>query len=1052
MSRAEFAPLSVAQRRLWFLYRLAGPDPAGNLPLAIALSGSLDRQALDDALRDVAERHPALRTMFREVDGRAQQTIMTGEGAGPALQQIQADEAQLAEALAEAARRGFDLARQLPARAWLFTVSAEDHVLLLVLHRIVADDWSWRPLGRDLAVAYTARCDGREPRWAPWPLGRSEGDLTGRIAAQAEYWKSVLAELPAELTLPADRARPSVGTNRGGSVPLRVDPNLHRRLLGLARSGDSTLFMVVQAGLAALLTRLGAGTDIPVGRRISSRPDEMADDLVGCFASALVLRTDTAGDPSFAELLSRVRTVHAEADAHQDVPFEYLVDALAPARSLARHPLFQVMLAVEDHFPEAPRFAGLASQPVPVELAATTLDLSLRLTARVSADGDPAGLSGDLVYATDLFEPDTAAMIAARLIRLLTMAAAHPGRPVSALEILSPAERSGLLAAGTGAMTQVIEADVAELFMAAVARHPDTVAAVYGDSALTYRELAARSRRLARFLRRRGVGPDVLVGLCVQPSLEMIIGLLGILAAGGAYVPLDPSYPAERTAFMLHDCDPALVLVAPGLRDRIPAGAWAVVSLDENPGDTASEQDDRPRPGPYPASLAYVIYTSGSTGTPKGVAVTHRNIANLVADRYWSNGNHRRVLLHSPFSFDASTYELWLPLLSGGRVIIAPESRGDANELNDTIAQNGVTVAYFTTALLEVLAHEEMGTLRQLREIWAGGDVLSPVALQRVLDECPDTTVVHEYGPTETTVFCSFQRFGAAQRRVTLQTLGDPMDNVRMYLLDDRLRLAPPGVAGDVYLGGAGVAREYLKRRVLSATRFVADPFGGRGARMYRTGDLARWGRAGQLEFVGRADNQVKVRGFRVEPGEVETVLARHPLVGQVAVAAQEDRTGDKCLIGYVVPAGAGQLDVRTLRGFAREHLPEYLIPSLFMIMDRLPLTPIGKLDRRALPPPGTRQNHRRSPAVPRTRAEERVAQVWRDSLGASEVGMHDNFFDLGGDSYLALAVTARLATLFRTDLPVRTIFQFPTITELIGQLQATVGKRLVRSPAARIV
>jgi amino acid adenylation domain-containing protein len=611
---------------------------------------------------------------------------------------------------------------------------------------------------------------------------------------------------------------------------------------------------------------------------------------------------------------------------------------------------------------------------------------------------------------------------------------------VNELDILSSAERSELLTAGAGAVTQVTDSDVAGLFTAA-ARSPDTVAVVHGDSALTYRELAERSRQLAQFLHRRGVGPDVLVGLCVEPGMEMIIGVLGVLAAGGAYVPLDPGYPGERIAFMLRDCDPALVLTVARLRDRLPAGDWAVVSLDETGKGTAQGHDDVLPHTPHPSSLAYVIYTSGSTGTPKGVAVTHRNVVNLVSDRYWGNGNHQRTLLHSPFSFDASTYELWVPLLSGGRVVIAPENRGDISELNDTLARHGVTVAYFTTALLEVMAHEAVSVLRQLREVWAGGDVLSPVALQRVLDECPDTTVVHEYGPTETTVFCSFQRFGEGQRQVGVQTLGDPMDNVRMYLLDDRLRLTPPGAIGDLYLGGEGVAREYLKRRVLSATRFVADPFCGRGARMYRTGDLARWGSTGQLEFAGRADNQVKVRGFRVEPGEVETVVASHPAVGQVAVAAQEDPAGDKCLVAYVVPTGASELDVRALRDFAREHLPEHLVPSLFMIVHRLPLTPSGKLDRRALPPlPGTHEDHGQAHAAPRTRAEERVAQVWRESLGVSKVGIYDSFFDLGGDSHLALQVMSRLQTLFRVEIPIRAIFQFPTIADLTVQMNAFVG------------
>lgn len=1040
-TQSELVPLSQAQRRLWFLYRLAGPSPAYNLPLAIRLSGKLDRQALDAALRDVLERHAALRTVCREVEGQPYKELLRDERARLTLQQGQAVEASLPVTLTHAARQGFDLTRELPVRASLFTLSPDGHVLLVVLHRIAADEWSLRPLARDLAVAFTARRTGRELPWSPLPLASDQADPKAAFPAQVAYWKSALADLPAELALPADRPRPSVATYQGGSVPLWLDADLHVRLLDLGRESDADLFMVLQAGFTALLTRLGAGTDIPVGTRIAGRRDGELDDAVGCFANALVLRTDTSGDPSFLTLLGRVRKVNREARAHQNVPFEYLVDMLGPPRSMARHPLFQVTLAIEDSGQEGPRFAGLTAEPVPVDLATATVDLSFSLTSHAAADGTPAGVSGDLIYAADRFGRDTAAMIAACLARLLTAAIADAESPVGELEILSSDERRGLLAAGTGAVTEVVGAGVAELFAATAADSPDAVALVHDGSALTYQELAARSWRLARCLCRQGVGPDVLVGLCVEPGMEMIIGLLGILAAGGAYVPVDPGYPAERIAFMLEDCDPPLVLTVGQLRDRLPTGDWAVISLDEDWAAMPGGQDEIPLPVTHPASLAYVVYTSGSTGIPKGVAVTHRNVVNLISDRYWRNGNHQRVLLHSPYSFDASTYELWVPLLSGGRVVIAADTWVDASGLDSVIAKNDVTVAYFTTALLEVMAQEATGVLGQLREIWAGGDVLSPTALQRVLDDCPDTAVIHEYGPTETTVFCSFQRFGETQRRVSVQTLGAPMDNVKMYLLDDRLGLTPPGTVGDIYLAGEGVAREYLKRPGLTATRFVADPFGGGGARMYRTGDLARWGSVGQLEFVGRADNQVKVRGFRVEPGEVEIVLARHPMVGQAAVVARADRAGDKRLVGYVVPTGTGEADLRELRDFAREHLPDYLVPSVFVVVDRLPLTPIGKLDRRALPvPSGTEPERGRGYTAPRTRAEEMVARVWSTALGASRVGIHDSFFDLGGDSYLALQVMSRLQALLRTEIPIRAIFQFPTIADLVDEIKNFVG------------
>jgi amino acid adenylation domain-containing protein len=1058
-ARPERVPLSFAQRRFWFLYRLEGPGATYNIPLAIRLPGRLNCGALGAALQDVLVRHAALRTVFGEVDGQPYQELVPADRACLALQPEEARESGdvgegwLAAALADAARRGFDLSRELPVRAWLLPVSVDDHVLLVLTHHIAADGWSLRTLGRDLAVAYAARCAGREPRWVPLPvrfadhvlsqhkLLSGEGDRSGLISTQVAYWTSALAGLPADLAVPADRPRPAVTSHRGGSVPLWLDAELHARLLDLVRGSETTLFMVLQAGLAALLTRLGAGTDIPLGSQVPGRAGEMSDDVVGCFANTLVLRMDTSGDPGFKELLGRIRAVDREACTHKDVPFEYLVRVLNPARSMARHPLFQIMLALEST-PVMTHFADLRAELVLLDLGTATLDLSFSLSERVGADGIPAGVSGTLVYAADLFGGDTAAMIATRFARLLSTAAADPELPVGQLELLSSAERRELLAAGSGPVAQVVAAGVAELFAAAAARAPDAVAVVRGDSALTYQELAARSSRLARYLRRRGVGPDVLVALCVEPGMEMIAGLLGILAAGGAYVPVDPGYPAERIAFMLADCCPRLVLAVRRLRDRVPIGDWAVVSLDEDWDALPDGQDSLPLPVTNPASLAYVIYTSGSTGVPKGVAVTQRNVVNLISDQYWRNGNHHRVLLHSPFSFDASTYELWVPLLSGGRVIMAAESRVDAVDLDNAIARDDVTVAYFTTALLEVMAQEALDVLGRLREVWAGGDVLSPGALQRILDECPDTVVVHEYGPTETTVFCSFQRFGEAQRQVGVQTLGDPMDNVRTYLLDERLRLTPRGPIGDIYVAGTGVAREYLKRPGLTATRFVADPFGGPGARMYRTGDLARWGAVGQLEFAGRADDQVKVRGFRVEPAEVEAVLARHPTVGQAAVVARQDQAGDKRLIGYVVPAGTGEADVGSLRDYAREHLPDYLVPSVFVVIGRLPLTPNGKLDRRALPPPsGIDHECGQGYAAPRTRAEKAVARVWSQVLGAQRIGIRDSFFELGGDSYRALEALSRLEALFQAEIPVRTIFKHQTIADLLDQLRTIVAR-----------
>jgi amino acid adenylation domain-containing protein len=539
------------------------------------------------------------------------------------------------------------------------------------------------------------------------------------------------------------------------------------------------------------------------------------------------------------------------------------------------------------------------------------------------------------------------------------------------------------------------------------------------------------------------------VGLYVEPGVEMIIGLLGIMAAGGAYVPLDPGYPAERIAFMLQDCGAFLVLTLERLRDRLPDNTEGIVSIDAGAHLTASGTDDVPLPDVHPASLAYVMYTSGSTGIPKGVAVTHRNIVNLMFDRCWRSGNHDRVLFHSPFSFDASTYELWAPLLSGGQVAMVTQARVAVSALEHIIAYRGVTAAYLTTALFELMAHEAMGGLEQLREIWTSGDVLSPATMQQVLDACPNTTVIHAYGPTEATVFCSFQTFYPGHRQLTALTLGDSMDNTKMYVLDDRLRLTPPAAAGNLYLAGVGLAREYIRRAGLTATRFVADPFGEPGSRMYQTGDVVRRTADGDLLFYGRADDQLKVRGFRVEPGEVEAVLARHPAVGRVAVAAWQDQAGDKRLVGYVVPTTGTVAEPHALRKFARESMPEQMVPSLFVVVDRLPLTPNGKLDRRTLAGRPTAQPETgRGYVAPRSRAEKAVARVWSEVLDAKQVGVHDSFFDLGGDSFLIVQAVSRLQDLFRVKIPIRIIFTAQTIAEFVGELRDVIPAKRLPSKA----
>ncbi|MBV9188688.1 MAG: AMP-binding protein, partial [Acidobacteria bacterium] len=694
LERPAEIPLSFAQRRLWFLHRLEGPSPTYNIPVGLRLRGALDQAALEAALADVVARHESLRTIFPERDGVPCQRILRTEEARLRLKITTQtlSEAALPEALRAAARWGFDLSAELPLRAELFRLSPEEHVLVLVLHHIASDGWSLGPLARDLGRAYAARCRGEEPRWAPLPvqyadyslwqqqLLGSEADPQSPIGRQIAFWTQALAGLPEQLALPTDRPRPAVATYRGGSVPLRVGPELHGRLLGLARERQATLFMVLQAGLAALLSRLGAGTDVPLGSPIAGRTDHALEELVGFFVNTLVLRTDTSGEPSFGELLARVRATDLAAYAHQDLAFERLVELLNPARSLSRHPLFQVMLALQNA-PEADlQLPGLAVTPEPVGTDTAKFDLWFSVAERRGADGKPAGLEGLIEYRADLFERGTVEALAQRLVRLLEAAAAEPDRPIGRLDILGPEERRRLLLGWNDTACEVPATTLAALFEAQAARNPEATAVVFERQALSYGELNGRANRLAHHLLGLGVGPERLVGVALERSAELVVALLAVLKAGGAYLPLDPDYPPERLAAMCQDARPACVLTTAQVASRLPDPPPCL--LLEHPG-TAEALSQQPETNPSEAQAAqplrpehpaYVIYTSGSTGRPKGVVVSQGSLNNFLAamQERFRLEPHDRLLAVTTVGFDIAALELFLPLLSGARLILAP--------------------------------------------------------------------------------------------------------------------------------------------------------------------------------------------------------------------------------------------------------------------------------------------------------------------------------------------------------------------------------------------
>jgi amino acid adenylation domain-containing protein len=1037
--RPERLPLSFAQQRLWFLEQLHGPGTAYNLPFAWRLRGELDPGALVAALGDVAGRHESLRTMFAVEDGQPYQLVIPAGQAEVPVAVTAATAGELAGLVDAAARYEFDLAAELPLRAWLFTLAEREHVLVLLLHHIAGDGWSVRVLMADLAAAYAARRQGRAPGWAELPVQYADYTLWQRdllggdqdpgsvVSGQVGYWRGQLAGLPEELVLPADRPRPAQGSQRGGVVRWRLaGAGLHTGLAGLARKHQATVFMVVLAGLAAVLSRLGAGADIPVGAPVAGRTDEALDDLVGFFVNTLVLRADVAGDPSFGGLVGRVRETVLAAQARQDVPFERLVEVLNPARSPSRHPLFQVMLADEDVGAVDWQLPGLRVRPEPVPAGAAKFDLTLAFRQDRDAGGGPAGISASLEYAADLFDRSTIEALAARLTRLLGQAAAAPARPLSSFDVLTPAERRGL-AHWNDTARDIPGATVLELFEAQVARAPDAPAVVQVGVTISYAELNARANRLARYLVSLGAGPERLVAVAMPRSPDMIVAVLAVLKAGAAYVPVDPAYPPGRIAYMLADAGPVAVLTTALAGQDLPDGT-PQVALDDPATITAVSRlaegnlAAAERPGQLrPSSPAYVIYTSGSTGRPKGVVVEQRGVTGLVcwAAAEFPAAELARVLASTSLSFDVSVFEIFAPLTAGGCIEVVP------NLLALTSGPwRGSMISAVPTALAQVLASP--GTAARAPVVALCGEAVTGQVVGVIKAAVPGTRILNIYGPTEATVYATTYTLPEAAQAAGPPPIGRPIRDRRAFVLDGTLGLVPPGVAGELYLTG-GLARGYLNRPGLTAERFVACPFGAAGERMYRTGDLARWTAAGQLEYLGRVDDQVKIRGFRIELGEIEAVLAAQPGVAQAAVAVREDRPGDKRLAGYVVPVAGAVLDPAVLRDAAGRVLPGYMVPAAVVVLAELPRTANSKLDRRALPVPdyALGAGAFQAPATARERA---LCELFAQVLGTGQVGVDDSFFDLGGHSLLAAVLVARLVEQLSIKISLKTFMGAPTV------------------------
>ncbi|MEV8476439.1 amino acid adenylation domain-containing protein [Streptomyces sp. NPDC051173] len=911
--RPERLPLSFAQRRLWFLGQMEGPSATYNMPAVLRLTGELDCAALAAALGDLTDRHETLRTVFGEVDGVPFQRVLDVR---PALPCTDATQQGLDAEVARFCGQEFDLAADPPLRAQLFALSPTEHVLALVIHHIAGDGWSMAPLADDLASAYQVRAAGLDDGapelpvqyadytlWQQHLLG-TEDDPDSLINEQIQYWAKALDGVPEELPLPVDRQRPAVASYRGSTVRFDIGADLHAALTELARQSDASLFMVVQAGLSALLSRLGAGTDIPIGTAIAGRTDESLDGLVGFFVNTLVLRTDLGGDPALRELIARVRETDLSAYANQDLPFERLVEILNPSRSTSRHPLFQVMLAFQNLADVEFRLPGLAVEAKQLYTETAKFDLAFSVFEQFDEQGTPHGLTGVVEFAVELFDPATVERMLDRLVRVFEVMTADPGTRLGDVDVLDSAERQQVLREWNDTGRDVAPAVFPELFQTQVAATPDAVAIRCEGTALTYRELNANANRLARHLAARGVGPDDYVALALPRSIELTTAMLAVLKAGAAYLPVDPDYPAERIAFMLDDAAPRCVLIAADSTVPLPAGLVRIV-LDGATRSAASRLPggdlvDGDRVAPLrPGHAAYVIYTSGSTGVPKGVVVPHAGIASRMGseiERLDVRPDSVVLQFASP-SFDGAFSDMCMALLAGATLVVAPREKtlpGPA--LSALMHEQGITHVTLPPPVLAALPDDGLPASMMLV---MAGDACSADIVSRW---APGRRMVNAYGPTEATVCATISDHLVPDG--TLPPIGRPLDNTRLYVLDNRLRPTPPGVAGELYIAGEALARGYLRRPGLTAGRFVACPFGVPGERMYRTGDVARWRGDGQLEFVGRSDDQVKVRGFRIELGEVEAALTAHPGVAQAVVVPREDQPGGKHLVGYLVPSG----------------------------------------------------------------------------------------------------------------------------------------------------
>ncbi|HEX7860699.1 MAG TPA: amino acid adenylation domain-containing protein [Verrucomicrobiae bacterium] len=1053
------APLSFAQQRLWFLSQLHPKSCAYNVPFGLRIRGALDAVALHRALAYLVHRHEALRTTFREVDTVPQQVIAPGAAVSMDFTDLSTDaETGLKKLREEEASTPFDLEHGPLIRFRLARLATEEHVLLVTLHHIVSDGWSAGVIVREILTAYKQFVDEGAADLPELPIQYADfanwqhDFFTGQtLCEELDHWKKVLQGAPPILELPTEFPRPKERTFDGATEQVSLDPSLTAELQEFCRSERVTPFMFYTAAFNALLARYSGQTDIVLGTPIANRDRVELENLVGFVANTVLLRNQFALDQSFSKLLQTVRATSIDALAHQQLPFDKLVEELHPERSSTHNPLFQVLIGVYDNPSGSQEIAGLCVDVLDPVVKTSKFDLSLYIIE------ESTSTHFKLEYNTALYSRTFAQRILGHLLEICRAGIRAPETEIRKLPLLSDAERKQILHDWNATEAPIPNTTVHALFEEQATRNPNATALILEGRRVSYDELNRRANKLAHLLRARGVTRDTLVGVCMERSFEMVIALVGILKSGGAYVPIDPTYPSERLQFMLADAGVPVLLTQSHLRSKLVGYSGQIVALDAC-DEIAQFPSDNPPAINSPDDLIYCIYTSGSTGKPKGALNSHRGVANRLL---WGQSKYPitsadKVLQKTPFSFDVSAWEFFWPLISGATLVIArPEGHKDPAYLAQLIRDEQITTVHFVPSMLQAFLNEpSAAACRSIQRVICSGEAL-PIESQEQFFKLFNCQLLNFYGPTEASIEVTFWECNR-HSRLGFVPIGKPIANTQVYILNDAFEPCPALVPGELFIGGTGVARGYHHRPELTAEKFLSDPFRADN-RLYRTGDLARFLPDGTIQYLGRIDHQVKIRGFRIELEEIESVLRQHPLIKDTVAIARELK-GQQQLIAYYVPYPSITVEIESLRTQLRTQLPEYMVPTFFVPVREIPLNPNGKVDRRALPDPETSANRAESAYVPpRNDTEQKLAQIWCEVLRLEKAGINDNFFDLGGHSLLATQLVSRIKMNFDAAIPLSRFFELPTIAQLGDEISrarhaAKLPKRNGNEPSERLL